>query len=70
SGLTPDFKVLDTAETVVFLKDNIFKLPLKRFAPLGNPSKHIASLVRFFSRLKDEDISADDYVAFAEGLKK
>ncbi|MCE1247504.1 MAG: ATP-dependent helicase [Firmicutes bacterium] len=68
AGLDPDFKVLTEEECIVFLEENIFKLPLKKFRPLSNPAKFLEALVRLFSRLKDEDISAEEYKTWAASL--
>ena len=69
-GLAPDFKVLNVAECVIFLKENIFELPLDYYRPSGNPAKYLSELVRFIGRLKDEDISPEAYSGFAKGLEK
>jgi len=65
-GLDPDFKLMRQAEQALFLREHLFKLPLKHYRPLSNPTKFLEDLLRHFSRAKDEDISPADYVAFAE----
>jgi DNA helicase-2/ATP-dependent DNA helicase PcrA len=67
-GLAPDYRILTEAEQAIFLKDNLFALPLRRFRPLGNPLQNLRSLLTLFSRAKDEDVSAEEYLAFARGL--
>ena len=67
-GLTPDFRLLLRAEQVIFLRDHLFEFPLKHFRPLGDPTRHVQALITLFSRLKDEDVGADEYLAHAEGL--
>jgi DNA helicase-2/ATP-dependent DNA helicase PcrA len=67
-GLTPDFRVLTRAEQVIFLRDHLFEFPLKHFRPLGDPTRHLQAMITLFSRLKDEDVGADEYLAHAEGL--
>ncbi|HEY6549339.1 MAG TPA: UvrD-helicase domain-containing protein, partial [Vicinamibacteria bacterium] len=69
AGLHPEFRVLSQPEEVVFLRERLFELPLRRFRPLGDPAKHLFSLITLTSRAKDEDVSPDQYRAFAEGLK-
>ncbi|MFQ5442327.1 MAG: ATP-dependent helicase [Thermodesulfobacteriota bacterium] len=69
-GLPPDYKILGGPESVIFLKRHIFKLPLDYFRPAGNPSKYLGALIKFFGRLKDEDVSPGDFLAYVEGLKK
>ena len=68
AGMNPEFRVLSRPEQIIFLRERIFRLPLRRFRPLGDPTKHLASLLGLVSRAKDEDVSAEEYRAWAEGL--
>ena len=68
-GLRNDFKVLSRAEQVIFLRDRLFELPLTRYRPLGDPTRHLQAIITLVSRCKDEDISPDDYVACATRLR-
>jgi DNA helicase-2/ATP-dependent DNA helicase PcrA len=67
-GLTPDFRVLTRAEQVIFLRDHLFEFPLKHYRPLGDPTRHLQAILGLFSRLKDEDVGPDAYLAHAEAL--
>ena len=67
-GLSPDFRVLTKAEQVIFLRDHLFEFPLRHYRPLGDPTRHLQAMATLFSRLKDEDVGADEYLAHAEGL--
>ena len=67
-GLTPDFRVLTRAEQVIFLRDHLFDLPLHHYRPLGDPTRHLHAIVSLISRLKDEDVGPDEYLAHAEAL--
>jgi len=67
-GLTPDFRVLTRAEQVIFLRDHLFEFPLKHYRPLGDPTRHLQAILTQFSRLKDEDVGPDEYLAHAEQL--
>src|ERR671930_2661765 len=67
-GLQPDFRVLNRAEQVIFLRDRLFQLPLERYRPLGDPTRHIQALITLISRCKDEDISPEEYAAYADRL--
>lgn len=70
-GLNPSYKLMTEAETILFLRQNIFKFKLDYFRPLGNPNKFLEGLIQHFSRLRDEDISPSDYHAYAkEGGKR
>jgi DNA helicase-2/ATP-dependent DNA helicase PcrA len=67
-GLTPDFRVLTRAEQVIFLRDRLFEFPLRHYRPLGDPTRHLQAILGHVSRLKDDDVSPDEYVAHAEAL--
>ena len=69
-GLRNDFKVLSRAEQVIFLRDRLFELPLARYRPLGDPTRHLQAIITLVSRCKDEDISPDDYIACAARLRE
>ena len=64
-GLPNDFRVLSRPEQVIFLSDRLFELPLDRYRPLGDPTRHLKAIITLVSRCKDEDISPDDYRACA-----
>ena len=68
-GLKNDFSVLSRAEQVIFLRDRLFELPLARYRPLGDPTRHLQAIITLVSRCKDEDISPDDYARCAERLR-
>jgi DNA helicase-2/ATP-dependent DNA helicase PcrA len=65
ASLPADFRVLSRADEIVFLRERLFSLPLERFRPLGDPGRHLQTLVEFTSRAKDEDVSAEDILAVA-----
>ena len=67
-GLTPDFRVLTRAEQIIFLRDHLFEFPLKHYRPLGDPTRHLQAITSLISRLKDEDVSPEEYLAHAEAL--
>ncbi len=67
-GLTPDFRVLTRAEQIIFLRDHLFEFPLKLYRPLGDPTRHLQAFLGLFSRLKDEDVGPEAYLAEAEAL--
>ena len=69
-GLSPNYQLMTEAQSLLFLKKNLFTLNLTYFAPLGNPTKFLQGLVQHFSRLKDDDISTKDYMAFAQKFSK
>ncbi len=65
-GLNPQFRVLTRPEAIIFLRERLFALPLERFRPLGDPTRHLDALLSFVSRAKDEDISPAAYQAWVE----
>lgn len=67
-GLDPDFKALSEEEMIIFLQENMYSLPMNRFRPSSNPNRHLGSLVKYISRLKDEDISHEKYCQFARNI--
>jgi len=66
AGINPDFKVLTLPEAAVFFREHIFEFNLSYFRPLSDPTRFIEALISLFSRAKDEDISAKEYLQFAE----
>ena len=67
-GITSQLRVEQPAEILVFLRERVFDLGLSRYLPLGEPDSHLAALVHVFDRARDEDVSPDEYRAWAEGL--
>lgn len=68
-GLNPHYKLLTEAETYLLVKKNFWKFNLKYFRPSGNPYKFIDGMIQHFSRLKDEDVSVEQYLEFAKNQK-
>lgn len=67
-GLSTKYKLTTEAETIQFVRVNLFKFKLNYFRPLGNPTKFIAGMLRHFSRLKDEDVNPKEYLKFAKRM--
>lgn len=68
-GLDPNYKLISESEAILLLRQNIFELGLSIFKPLGNPTKFLDALLTHFSRLKDEDIAPEEYIAWAKKQK-
>ncbi|MDD5281130.1 MAG: UvrD-helicase domain-containing protein [Candidatus Omnitrophica bacterium] len=66
AGLNPDFKVLARPESAVFFREHLFEFTLNYYRPLAEPTRFIEALISFFSRAKDEDISAGEYLKYAQ----
>lgn len=70
AGLTPDFKVFSRPQQVLFFQQNLFRFNLEYYRPLGNPTKYISAILSFFSRLKDENISSEEFLKFANNQRQ
>jgi len=68
AGLAPDFKVLTRPEAAVFFREHLFEFNMSYYRPLSDPTRFIEALISVFSRAKDEDISPEEYLSFAESL--
>ena len=66
AGLNPDFKVLTQPEAAVFFREHLFEFSINYYRPLAEPTRFIEALISFFSRAKDEDISAKEYLKYAQ----
>ncbi len=64
-GLPNRFKILSETDGWLLLKRRIDELPLDHYRPLGNPVKFLAALQRHIGRAKDENVSPEEYLAFA-----
>ena len=69
-GYPLDFTLLDEVEQAIFLRENLFRLPLRYYRPLSVPTRHIQELQEAIKRLKQEDVSPQDYLAYAGKLEK
>jgi len=69
-GLNHGFRLMTEAESIIFIKKNLFVFDFNYFRPLGNPNKFIYDLIKHFSRLKDEDISPENYLGWLNKIKK
>ena len=65
-GLNSDFRIISQTEQWILIKKNLARLKLNYYRPLGNPHKFISELVKYFSRLKDENISVQKYLDFSK----
>jgi len=68
-GRAGELRVLSPAEQVIFVREHLFSdLPLKRYRPAGDPLRHVRALLDLFGRARDDDISPEEYVAFAKKM--
>jgi DNA helicase-2/ATP-dependent DNA helicase PcrA len=69
-GLPTNFKLLDQTGSWVLIRKNLDKFNLDYYRPLGNPTKFIHALIDHFSRCKDEAIYPEDYLQYADDIKR
>lgn len=65
-GLSASFKLVNDTEQWILIKKNLDLFNLDYYRPLGNPTKFISEMLHHFSRLKDENISSEEYLKYAE----
>jgi DNA helicase-2/ATP-dependent DNA helicase PcrA len=68
-GLSPEFRVLTRPEQIIFSRERLWRLPLARFRPLGDPTGHLSALLTLVSRAKDEDVSPAAYRSWVEARR-
>src|SRR3972149_826354 len=68
-GLTPAYRLMTDADATMLLRKHLFSFDLDYFRPLGNPTKFIGGMIQHFSRLKDEDVSPEQYIHYVKNLK-
>ncbi|MBN2097220.1 MAG: UvrD-helicase domain-containing protein [Candidatus Omnitrophica bacterium] len=69
-GLDPEFQVLAPAEQLIFLKEHLYEFPLDYYRPKSDPTRFLNALIVLFSRLRDEDVSWEEYLRYAQNLNK
>jgi DNA helicase-2/ATP-dependent DNA helicase PcrA len=69
-GFPPDFLLLDEVEQAIFFREHLFQVTLKEYRPLSSPTRYIQELLDAIKRLKQEDISPEEYAAYAARLEK
>lgn len=67
-GLSPDFKILDSAASWLLLRQNLDKFNFNYYKSLGSPNKFIQSLISHFSHCKDQEIYPENYLEYANSL--
>ncbi len=68
-GLDTSYKILTKEQQWFFFKKNLYTFELEYYRPLGNPNKFISDLLTHFSKLKDELITPEKYIEWAEKLE-
>lgn len=65
-GLNPAYKLINEPEAILFLRQHLFAFDLEYFRPLGNPTKFLSAILQHFNRLRDEDVTPNQYLAYAK----
>ncbi|MEN9558100.1 MAG: hypothetical protein RL141_469 [Candidatus Parcubacteria bacterium] len=65
-GLPNRFRLMTETDGWLLLKRRLDELPLDHYRPLGNPVKFLSALLRHISRAKDENVTPETYLAFAQ----
>ncbi len=68
-GRSGELRVLSSAEQVIFVREHLYDLPLRRYRPAGDPLRHVRALLDLFGRARDEDVSSEAYSAYAAKLR-
>ncbi len=68
-GLPNRFKLLTETEIWLLIRENLNKFNLDYYQPLGNPTRHIHEMIKHFSKCKDELITPQEYLDYAENVK-
>ena len=68
-GLPVQFNLLDDVDTFLLMRKNLDRFNLDYYRPRGNPTRFIRAMLSHFSRIKDEVVSPDEYLQFAQNLK-
>ncbi|MDP2860393.1 MAG: UvrD-helicase domain-containing protein [bacterium] len=67
-GLDPGYRLYNEAELYLWLKKHLFSFSFDYYRPFGNPTKFLSGIIQHFLRLKDEDITPEDYLKFSKKL--
>ncbi len=69
-GLDPEFQVLTRPEQLIFLREHLYEFDLDFYRPKSNPARFLEALSTLFSRLRDEDVSWEEYLQYAKALSE
>lgn len=68
-GINPAYRLMTDTDATMLFRRHLFSFELDYFRPLGNPTKFIAGMLQHFSRLQDEDVTQEQYLAWVEARK-
>lgn len=67
-GVPNEFRLFDQTDSYLLARQHLDDFSLDYYRPLGNPTKFLHSMLKHFSRAKDEDVSPEDYAKYAAAL--
>ncbi|MCC6563927.1 UvrD-helicase domain-containing protein [Candidatus Uhrbacteria bacterium] len=65
-GLPNQFRLLTPTDAWLLMKRRFDELPLDHYRPLGNPVKFLRGILQHISRAKDEGVTPERYLEFAQ----
>ncbi len=68
--IAPDWRIITEPDAIIMITGDMERFGLKLYRPLNNPSRYIGELMGFISKLKDNLVTAGEYVKFAEEKKE
>lgn len=68
-GIPHEFKLLSEVDALLLVRRNFESFDLDYYRPRGNPTRFVKALLSHFSRLKDETITPQEYLDYAEKLQ-
>lgn len=69
-GLDTQYTIMSQAQSYILFRKNLYDFPLNSLRPLGTPTSFIGDILKYFSRLQDEDVTPEQYRKFIKDLKK
>ncbi|MFC2166513.1 ATP-dependent helicase [Acidobacteriota bacterium] len=69
-GYAVDINLLDEVEQAIFFRERLFEFPLDYYRPLSSPARFIQELLGIIKKLKQENISPEEYQSYANKLLK
>lgn len=67
-GLPNYFRILTPTDVWIMMNRRLRDYNLEYYRPIGNPTRHLHELIRHFAKCKDEMISPEEYLDYAEKL--
>ncbi len=68
-GLSSDAMLLSEIQRNILISDNIDSFNMDYFAPVSRPDKYITELLAYFSKLKNELVTSDEYLKLAQSMR-